>query len=645
MSHSDRSQTPKLKLRSVGIALGILLQLTAFVGCGGGSSQSSMMKEAMARRSRAKAEEETEEGPKSPPTISHAANPSPPDEPKSGDKSPPATPQQQPGDARPNTPTPVPRRPNGNDDDAPAGPRRPTGDDDDAPAKPNRPNGDDNRPTKAAINNDRSGNTTAVTLPEGNKSVIFSSNHDNLIQSWQTDYQFDSRQRRPVELAISADLSIVASAQPPMQVTISDLSSTRLKDEDDDDNDTNARSQLSPAIVDVWKVVSKQRIRSWNQFGTERTKLEGIRFAPDGQTVITFPDVGMFNWKTGKSSELTPNCRLRILRSRSDLAGVVVLGLDGEQQQQSNILRIFEADPLTSDPLAPFAQFGSRVSAVAVANISSRIAFAVRSRFGHRLFVANPRDLANTLEEIESQSGYRQPWFDRQSAVGIQWLAFSQNDQLLLTYTEYGNRKFRATAFKLNWNSGKHEKLGEKDFKEKPLFAGYGSEPMKFVGKTDLVVLQEKRRVIVQDLERGLEEVIKIDLPASQRGNIATDISQDGNWLAAGNDDGEVYLWELETGRPISLTASGRPAHDGPIVGIAFSPLNPATGTTEYMVTASESNTIRVWSLVDRLTRKAMSETEKRLKENDAWEDIQGEDIRAQKAMEKKKKDRSRDNN
>ena len=185
----------------------------------------------------------------------------------------------------------------------------------------------------------------------------------------------------------------------------------------------------------------------------------------------------------------------------------------------------------------------------------------------------------------------------------------------------------------------------EKEFKERPLFSAYGSEPIKFVGNTDLVSLRERKRVSVQDLERGLEEVIKIDLPSSQRGDVATDITQDGNWLAAGNDDGEVYIWELETGRPVSLTQGGRPAHDGPIVGIAFSPLNPETGTTDYLVTASESNTIRVWSLVDRLTQKAMSETEKRLKENNTWDNIQGEDIRAKKAMENKKKDRKRGDN
>lgn len=485
---------------------------------------------------------------------------------------------------------------------------------------------------------------TLVALSEGSKAVVFSSNHENLIQSWQTDYQFDGRRHRPVELAISADMSIVASAQRPMQVTPSVSSATRTRDDDDDD-DNNAKPQLSPAFVDVWRVFSKQRIRSWNQFGTERSQIDGIRLAPDGQTLITYPDVGMFNWKTGVSSELTTNCRLQVLPSTNGRDGFVVMGLDGERQQQSNILRIFGASPLQSEPLAPFAQFGSRVTAIAVGNKSSHIAFAVRSRSGHRLFVADPQDLANTLQELESQSGYRQAWFDPQAPVGVQCLAFSQNDQLLLAYTEFASRQFRATAFKLNWNSGKHEKLGEKEFKERPLFSAYGSEPIKFVGNTDLVSLRERKRVSVQDLERGLEEVIKIDLPSSQRGDVAIDITQDGNWLAAGNDDGEVYIWELETGRPVSLTQGGRPAHDGPIVGIAFSPLNPETGTTDYLVTASESNTIRVWSLVDRLTQKAMSETEKRLKENNTWDNIQGEDIRAKKAMENKKKDRKRGDN
>ncbi len=481
-------------------------------------------------------------------------------------------------------------------------------------------------------------NDALIALSRGPKAVVFSNNHKNLIQSWQTDYEFDGRRHRPVKLAISADMSIVTSALPPMQITPPTTSTQ------DEEEVTKIKPKLSPASVDVWRVFFKQRVRSWNQFGTERTQINGIRLAPDGQTVLTYPDVGMFHWKTGKSSELTPNCRLQVLHTSNEPEGVVIVGLDGDRQQQSNILKILGSSPLQSAPFTPFAQFGSRVTAIAAGNKSGHIAFAVRSRSGHRLFVADPRDLANTLQELESQSGYRQTWFDRQAPVGIQHLAFSGNDQLLLAYTEFGSRQFRATAFKLNWSSGKHEKLGEKAFKDQPLFLPYGHEPMRFVGKTNLVSLHEKKHVRVQDLEKGLEEVIKITLPSSQRGDIATDFSQDGNWLAAGNDAGEVYLWELETGRPVSLTAGRQPAHDGPIVGIAFSPLNPETGTTDYLVTAAESNTIRVWSLVDRLTSKAMSETEKRLKDNDAWDEIQGEDIRAKKALESKKRESSRGN-
>ena len=39
-----------------------------------------------------------------------------------------------------------------------------------------------------------------------------------------------------------------------------------------------------------------------------------------------------------------------------------------------------------------------------------------------------------------------------------------------------------------------------------------------------------------------------------------------------------------------------------------------------------------------------MSETEKRLKDNAAWDEIQGEDIRAKKALESKKRESSRGN-
>jgi len=227
----------------------------------------------------------------------------------------------------------------------------------------------------------------------------------------------------------------------------------------------------------------------------------------------------------------------------------------------------------------------------------------------------DPNNMNVKMAQVEFHKGYKK--HTRLGGLpGVTAMAFSPNDQHLVAYGQYGQREFRATVWNVNPRSNRiteeHvEKLG------KAPFSLAGSEPIRFVGNRTMFSVRSGRSLQVIDLkEMNLKEkefIGTIEYPKTQRGSIEVAFSEDGRWTAAGNDSGEVFIWSVETQGMQPLTLDGRPAHDAPIVGLAFSPINPVTQTIDYMVTASESGVIRIWSLVDRLEPRLYRNTGKRL--------------------------------
>ena len=93
----------------------------------------------------------------------------------------------------------------------------------------------------------------------------------------------------------------------------------------------------------------------------------------------------------------------------------------------------------------------------------------------------------------------------------------------------------------------------------------------------------------------------KIDFKKTPGGRRELAFSPNNRWVAQGDDQGSVTIWDLESGDHFPLTPDGRPAHNGPIVSLAFAAANPITGVCEAMVTAGEENTVKLWSVVERL--------------------------------------------
>src|SRR5438046_2565648 len=68
--------------------------------------------------------------------------------------------------------------------------------------------------------------------------------------------------------------------------------------------------------------------------------------------------------------------------------------------------------------------------------------------------------------------------------------------------------------------------------------------------------------------------------------------SAQGDFLAAGNFDGDVSLWDSQTG----LETCPLQGHSGPILTVAFSP------DGQFLASGGCDNTVRVWNLTTRTT-------------------------------------------
>jgi WD40 repeat protein len=77
----------------------------------------------------------------------------------------------------------------------------------------------------------------------------------------------------------------------------------------------------------------------------------------------------------------------------------------------------------------------------------------------------------------------------------------------------------------------------------------------------------------------------------------AVAISPDGSWLASGDDDGAVPLWNVATRALRSRIA----AHSGPVTAVAISP------DGSWLASAGRDGTVRLWNAADGSPRATLS--------------------------------------
>jgi WD40 repeat protein len=460
---------------------------------------------------------------------------------------------------------------------------------------------------------------------ESSTLSTFAAGFSNLTFAADTNFQFiDDRQFRPVKLLLSD--RFVYAARPSSGV------STKRVDENGKEIDEGDNGALLS-----WDYrYSRLQAHAWS---IDNLNVQALYPLPSAAGVFTVPQMMIFS-QDGSSRQLTQVASWASSNQPHPARQLLAVGTQGAGRTESDILKIFDVADFANEQVSPFSQYRgyeSVVTAMAFANHSPLIAFCVRERAVHRLFIADAATL--TLKGIE-EVGHNRPWlklngeegFTRADdvALGITSLVFSPDDEFLIAHGNYGQDTYKFVRWKLKWDENKQLASIEKtskdvESKDGPLFLDDGgSRSIWFVSKS----AQEggessgSKRILVRVAEgfvlinlNTLRAERRILFPMTQHGWPEYSITEDGRWLISGQDNGMAYIWDTLKGTRYNVTIDTetetliaetksrltevreRPAHSGPIVGVALSQPDPGQDYPAFAATIGEENKIKVWEL------------------------------------------------
>lgn len=399
---------------------------------------------------------------------------------------------------------------------------------------------------------------------------------------------------------------------------------------------------------------SRLQAHAWS---IEDLEVQQLFPLPNSAGVFTVPQVILFS-QDGSSRELADIASWAASNQPPPQRQFLAVGTAGSRREENDILKVFDVADLSRDSVAPTSQyrtFEGVVTAMAFANTSPYIAFCVRERAVHRLFIADAETLQLTkLEEYN----HDEPWIESdtdggtsrgarridltrsKAAPGITSLAFSPEDGLLVAQGEYNKGLHKFSRWKLSWTeSGEFEAFSksskELENEDGPFFLTSGSKSIWFIEdrsrrapppttaqqikSRDAGVLRVLVRVrdgfAVVNLNSQREEH-KIKFLKTHHGIPEYTISDDGRWLIMGDDNGVAYIWDTLEGTRFCVTIDAatekriqearggrlqdipeRPAHTGPIVGVALSEPDPGRDYPAFAATIGEENKVKVWEL------------------------------------------------
>ncbi len=369
---------------------------------------------------------------------------------------------------------------------------------------------------------------------------------------------------------------------------------------------------------------------------------------PNSAGVFTVPQMLLF-MQDGSSRELPKAASWATSNLPSPHRQFLAVGTEGAHRTESDIMKVFDVGDLSKDVVTPLSQyrgFEGVVTAMAFANHSPSIAFCVRSRAVHRLFIADAETL--TLQKIEEHD-HDTPWIETDTdslntrrntaaAAGITSLAFSPDDRVLVAHGNYEGMLHKFSQWNLSWNqdgsfAGFRKSSKELENESGPLIQESGSKSIWFVhsprtrkperandqyprvGESSQyrVLVRVRDGFMVVNLNTNREER-KIDYLTTHQGTPLYAVSDDGCWLIMGDDSGLAYVWDTTEGDRYSVTIDPateettrserkpreipeRPAHTGPIVGVAISKPDPGRDYPAFAATFGEENKVKVWEL------------------------------------------------
>jgi WD40 repeat protein len=467
-------------------------------------------------------------------------------------------------------------------------------------------------------------------LDAGNPSrndVSFASGFENVVMQEHTNFQFDPKAGyRPVKLRF-ADRFLYA-ARPSILI---DPESTKAVAPDAGDDG---------ALLSWEYRITQLPSREWTLNSIQVTELFSL---PNSGGVFTAPSMMLFSQADGSSKKLPDAMNWDASRAIPGSKQLFAMGSAGGDQIESEILRIFDLAKMGDENLQPesrYVSYEGSITALAFANKSTNIAFCVRERTGHRLFIADSQRLNETLTLVDEQK-HDTPWIaksgSRAGPPGVTAIAFSPDDRLLVAHGKYNGNAFKFTTWKLNWNAnGKATSVKDWDREEsaRPMLAELNSRPIRFIqdarAKSGRMIVYENESAFhVMDLNTR-NVLHRIPYLAMQSGRPETFVSEDGRWLIMGDDRGNVLIWDLTEGTRFSIAYSSkkpdspkqkanpgaspkdkkgtvdkdvsilndRPAHKGPVVGVTLSPPGLQGGFPEFAATIGEENQLIIWDLI-----------------------------------------------
>ncbi len=384
---------------------------------------------------------------------------------------------------------------------------------------------------------------------------------------------------------------------------------------------------------------SQLQAHAWS---IDELNVKEIFALPDSAGIFTVPQMMLFN-QDGAYRRLSTVASWASSRFGQPESQLLAVGTAGTQRAESDILKVYDVAHLTNEKVSPLSQYRSFegiVTAIAFSSNSSRIAFCVRERAVHRLFIADAKTLqVQQVDEFE----HAKPWLKTSEdqrrgdagAPGITSLAFSPKDDLLIAHGRYGEDLYRFSGWVIK-DDGYGNVSTEIAFpplqkKEAPFFVNsrirsiwFIERPKKKNGDSSIPVSRKNAapQILVQVpdgfavINLGTGAIVrKIKFLTTQRGKPEYAISENGRWLMMGDDHGMAYVWDTLTGvqRNVAIDAESeallrrgsgpvgelveRPAHAGPIVGVAFSAPDPGQNYPAFAATFGEENKLKVWEL------------------------------------------------
>lgn len=460
---------------------------------------------------------------------------------------------------------------------------------------------------------------------QGQNLSSFVGGFTNMTFMGETNFKFGlDKAYRPVRL-LFADRFLYA-ARP----SATDL--RRRSNDDDDDLGKKIDEGDNGALLSWDFKYSGLQAHAWS---TKDLNVQEVFSLRDSGGVFTVPQMMLFN-QDGSSRQFGSVASWAMSHGVSPERQYLAVGSAGGQRAEDDILKVFDISDFAKETISPYSQYRSFegvVTAMAFANNSASIAFSVRERAVHRLFIADAETLR--VRKLEEHN-HDQPYWDldndsttlrrnSDAAVGVTSLAFSPDDGTLLVHGEYKESLYKLSTWKLSWDDSKRLASFEKNRRELennegPFFIETGYPSVRFVAKPGET--SSFRRVLVR-IQKGFSLVNiasekaeqQIDFLSTHHGIPEYAVSDDGRWIIMGDDNGMAYVWDSIEGDRYSLTMTiemenrmketkarirdvgEKPAHSGPIVGVALSDPDPGRDYPAFAATIGEENKIKVWEL------------------------------------------------